>query len=55
MKQTCADFVLVTRLLSFSLEADNYFDEDIIKEISSNTTQSLSGCGYKLIGEDPIG
>ena len=56
MKQTCADFVVSnTDYFRFSLEADNYFDEDIIKEISSNTTQSLSGCGYKLIGEDPIG
>lgn len=55
-RQTCADFIVSsTDYFRFSLEADKYFEQDIIEEISSNTTQLWSGCGYKLVGADPIG
>ena len=55
-KQIAADFIVSsTDYFRFSFEADSYFEQDIIEEISANTIQSESGYAYKLVGTDAIG
>ena len=53
-KQTCADFIVSsTDYFRFRYGTEAYFSQDVIADIQANTTQSLSGCGYKW--EDAIG
>ena len=47
-KQTCADFIVSsTDYFRFQYGTESYFSQDVIADIQANTTQSLSGCGYK--------
>ncbi|MBQ6696539.1 MAG: FtsX-like permease family protein [Lachnospiraceae bacterium] len=54
--QICADFIVSSNeYFTNSYSAENYISKDIIKQIEADTSQSLSGCGYRLAGEKPIG
>lgn len=54
-KQTCSDFVVSSTeyFRNFS-SAKNYITKEQIDEIKANTNQTLSGCGYKIHGAEPI-
>ena len=50
-KQSCADFIVSsTDYFRFRYGTEEYFSQDMIADIQANTTQSLSGCGYKWTG-----
>lgn len=50
-KQTCADFIVSsTDYFRFRYGTEEFFSQDVITDIQANTTQSLSGCGYKWTG-----
>lgn len=50
-KQTCADFIVSsTDYFRFRYGTEDFFSQDVITDIQANTTQSLSGCGYKWTG-----
>ena len=50
-KQTCADFIVSsTDYFRFRYGTEDFFSRDVIADIQANTTQSLSGCGYKWTG-----
>ncbi len=54
-KQTCADFVVssIEYFRDFA-SAENFITKEQIDEVKSNTNQTLSGCGYKLNGAEPL-
>lgn len=55
-QKTCADFIVSsTDYFRFVSHQESYIDQSAIDEIAANTTQSLSGCGYTLVGCSPIG
>ncbi len=55
-QQTCADFIVSSAdYFNFTLNTSNYFSEDVIQEISSETSQTTAGCGYTLNNGDIIG
>ena len=50
-KQTCADFIVSsTDYFRFRYGTEDFFSRDVIADIQANTTQSLSGCGYRWTG-----
>lgn len=55
-QQTCADFIVSSAdYFNFTLNTSNYFSEDVIQEISSETSQTTAGCGYTLSNGSIIG
>lgn len=54
--QSCADFIVSsTEYFRDYSDAKNYITDEQVAEIEANTKHTLSGCGYTLTGEDPIG
>lgn len=50
-KQTCADFIVSsTDYFRYSSTAESYLSGETMEKIAANTSQSLSGCGYKVSG-----
>ena len=50
-KQTCADFIVSsTDYFRCSFSAESFLSGETMGEIAANTSQSLSGCGYKISG-----
>ena len=48
-QQTCADFIVSSsKYLNSTSLTGNYFSEDVIQQISSETSQTTAGCGYTL-------
>ena len=55
-KQTCADFIVSgTDYFRRAFYSESYISLEQIAKIEENTSQTLSGCGYSLIGKRPIG
>jgi len=55
-RKTCADFIVSsTDYFRFAHGAENYISQDMMNDIEANTSQVLSGCGYKPAGQVPIG
>lgn len=53
--QTCADFIVSSPdYFRFSLQTESYFSRNVMEQIEENTSQTLSGCGYKLAGGRPV-
>ena len=50
-KQICGDFIVSsTDYFRYSHTAESYLSAETIERIAANTSQSLSGCGYKISG-----
>lgn len=48
-QKICADFIFSgTGYFRFDMNPEEYFTPEIIEEIEENTSQTLSGCGYRL-------
>ena len=54
-KQTCADFVVSTTDYFRYSRSGNFISQEQIEHIQTNTSPSLSGCGYTMTGYRPIG
>ena len=49
-KQTCADFIVSSTDYFRYNQAESFITREQIDQIAANTSQSLSGCGYKVTG-----
>lgn len=49
-KQTCADFIVSSTDYFRYNSAESFLTREQIDQIAANTSQSLSGCGYQLMG-----
>ena len=49
-KQTCADFIVSSTDYFRYNRSESYISQDQIKQIKTNTSESLSGSGYQLMG-----
>lgn len=55
-KQSCADFIVSsTDYFRSAHNIDSYISRDMIEQIETNTSQTISGCGYTLSGCEPTG
>lgn len=55
-KQTCADFIVSsTGYFRNAYNTETFINKEQIASIQANTSQSLSGCGYKPLGTHIIG
>ena len=53
-KQTCADFIVSSTDYFRYEHTTEYISEDTINELAANTSQTVSGCGYTIIGADSL-
>lgn len=54
-KLTCADFVVSTTDYFRYSHSSSFISQEQIEHIQTNTSPSLSGCGYTMTGYRPIG
>lgn len=53
-KSSCADFIVSdNEYFRYGQGVQEYISEEIISEIENNTSQTLAGCGYSLVGARP--
>ena len=51
---TCSDFVVSTTDYFHYSHVEEFITENTIAQIEANTTQSLAGCGYMMLGGRPL-
>jgi len=54
-KQTCADFIVSSTDYFRYSHSGSFIAQEQIEHIQTNTSPSLSGCGYTMTGYSPIG
>ena len=49
-KQTCGDFIVSSTDYFRYIRSESYISQEQMEQIKANTSASLSGCGYQLLG-----